>query len=124
MYMITIYIYIYIYKRMINNPIYINNNDNNNIVIIIINNLINRLINRFNKLIIKRSNHPPNVLKHLPNPSPKEYQILHQVKIYLINQFRFAKIHCTRVVLKSRGSIHLVTRGSRKKTIKKEEGEK
>ena len=31
--------------------------------------------------INKQSNHPPKVLKQIPNPSQKEYQMLHQTKI-------------------------------------------
>ena len=50
--------------------------------------------------INKQSKHPPNVLKQLPKSTAKKYQILHQAKIYLINQFRFTKTHCAKVVLK------------------------
>ena len=51
----------------------------------------------FNKPIHidKQSNHSPNVTK-----IHRKYQILHQAKIYLVNQFQLTKTHCVRVVLK------------------------
>ena len=49
----------------------------------------------------------------------KEYQILYQGKIYLINQIRFTKMNYPKIVLKRSWSICLVTRVFRKKNYQR-----